>query len=1561
MYDKKASFEDNENEQFFDKLSLGSEHISLSSLAFLDISNIEDSCIDEFSEFWCSSVSYARSYLPNEKIPVSSSVTPIILNLSRVGLQLAIKRVWNGLDDPGPISSLLGLKSKSEKLPSIKSKFPNIQLPNYQNDLHFLEVVNSRFNAPPISIDELIRISLQFASMELNPPNCKASDMIKSLDIWNPEVAEEVSRDIIDFDNVDSLIIALHKLPEIDNPINYLMLRYLYENLFDCHLPSHFNAPDFYSRLLSQVFDSSDEIDVASLLPAFIYVSGQPVQIPVAINQVANSDLFTAALALSHLTASKPFKGFLPSPIPRNCMLIAIQKHNKPMLEKYISEMFQIGLHVISHFMDIDLTIYSLIHAALKGDVFAAKELLKYPKCISYLHPEKSRLHKLVYTLLSDKVDLPKTDSISIQMAAAILRIRQLKQNLPLPYVMDVLNTSNAKLLALSQKLCGNQSNKVQMLFGGFNGSHNIRVFSAKLKSPADFITTAADNSFESIALTIMTILPFVPKNIQQQDDSTCDILADFSLHYGLGEKLHSLIVNHFSDTFAKSRNERQIYHILSALENQSNHEETLNVLAQYIGNSHGVPILEAITSFFIRNDDSKGVALITHIFEPIIDQINISLKIDIFEHLIQNGIPSDTQKFAKSLLNSCDKSSRHSFFGILGRFAPIKSTNVLSVFESIPYNLDDIAIMVEALSSFSGELPKDFVVFLKKMTDELPFYKFIHQRNNIPDRSFSCIWDEDKPHSTTDNAIKDPWETPTSAPICISSNTNTSLKNLPMFSCNTCGVSNICLNCALSCHSGHSVSYSGVFADKITKCSCIDRPCCMSKHLPADSSVQIQKEYPYGVKYIPYDPGRSIEPAVSSSALVRLILSLSKSTLSKTESLPQPKRVSCAVKDLDLTKIKGQMIKSHFSFAPIDKNVSLAESQCISEAIIRSNENQNRLLKRLAVSPLRLSDVSGDFLIIAEGRKLKSFNAKEFVEISSIEIPAPALSIALYPHDNNIIAVATLKRVLIYTLSPTDGSFSLMNEIELMLDTLGPNIYVTSIHWIPIVPLHIAVVCNTFVKVYDVPTDCIAPISCFITSSSNDSFTSAVFVERKVDNESQCIGLLAISSGQIAIQNILSSTNGSQQLKIFSKMPGLPLQPIISYCEESDLLFITGPGATVKISRLEEIYGKKKPTLQVNVNQLPGELLFLETIPSNPAYHIFVHPNSGSLVSLEFTDDYVEIAPLCSEYPRQSVNALLENRMQILSTFSVNNNFYVIEKTGSVSLLKYGQIESDEEIEGDLNVPATFWTRTQISSNAMQMKIPEVTENCRLYSGDRVRFAANIKKVVEVSSMNSAQLIAGFSITASSIPKDTYVRCHGRSIPLTQHTSVPLRQNEVKSKVTHKIEFLCSEELVVDRIDVFVIDSTTFSKIPSTAHLNFDWKTNGTNLFDFMDDNRRFGNDLHTICSHCVLAIVGDDSIITLESIKQLIHLMYSVPELSNALRSAVCRISKDRPRFASIWAKELSEMIENGEIHESQWDYVWRDYQLMPKESQELLSKSIWAKAPQSKGIDPFVSAFL
>jgi hypothetical protein len=98
---------------------------------------------------------------------------------------------------------------------------------------------------------------------------------------------------------------------------------------------------------------------------------------------------------------------------------------------------------------------------------------------------------------------------------------------------------------------------------------------------------------------------------------------------------------------------------------------------------------------------------------------------------------------------------------------------------------------------------------------------------------------------------------------------------------------------------------------------------------------------------------------------------------------------------------------------------------------------------------------------------------------------------------------------------SVSEAGLGQAHEIELMLDNLGNHIIVNSVEWIPNQPLHLAIVCNVFMKIY-VPVDVICPYLNFAVPEG-DFFTSSVFALR----DEKHVGLFATVPGQITLQSL--------------------------------------------------------------------------------------------------------------------------------------------------------------------------------------------------------------------------------------------------------------------------------------------------------------------------------------------------------------------------------------------------------------------------------------------------------
>lgn len=288
---------------------------------------------------------------------------------------------------------------------------------------------------------------------------------------------------------------------------------------------------------------------------------------------------------------------------------------------------------------------------------------------------------------------------------------------------------------------------------------------------------------------------------------------------------------------------------------------------------------------------------------------------------------------------------------------------------------------------------------------------------------------------------------------------------------------------------------------------------------------------------YVPRIPGQVATCPASAAALTRLFVSLSRCSILDTE-VKESHNVD--VNSLQLAQLTSKITSPKCAFVPIGNNNKVMDSAAIAKEL--RNENKVKFARKIVVAPYNVAATSGPYLIVGDCMKLRSFSMSKVEEVGSIDIPFVPLQILQSPLDSNIIAVASMKRVIIYTLD-ADGTFSIMNEIELMLDSIGPKIFVTSIHWVPLAPLHLAVICNSFAKVYDVPSDCFVPIACLLPHQHSDSFTSAVFIEQETD----CIAMLWLASGQIALEymSAVTETSGERRLRNLIKIPGINKCPM--------------------------------------------------------------------------------------------------------------------------------------------------------------------------------------------------------------------------------------------------------------------------------------------------------------------------------------------------------------------------------------------------------------------------------
>jgi hypothetical protein len=679
-------------------------------------------------------------------------------------------------------------------------------------------------------------------------------------------------------------------------------------------------------------------------------------------------------------------------------------------------------------------------------------------------------------------------------------------------------------------------------------------------------------------------------------------------------------------------------------------------------------------------------------------------------------------------------------------------------------------------------------------------------------------------------------------------------------------------------------------------------------------------KDVPVGTIYTPINRVVSCAP-IDSTNLLRLFVSVSNSTVSGGQEHAAITEIDFS--GLTLDTMTSEVVKSKYAMCPVHTRKQIINSKQLKASLL-SSETANRLAKRMMTSPFSVAAVTDKFLIIADSNVLRSYDLSSFDDVSCLVMEIVPLSVIV---NGQNIAVASTSRVVVYRVSET-GVLSPGQELELSLKTHAS---VISIHWVTCGML--AIVCTSIVKVFNlsVPESNMTELTLV-----SGQFSSAVFTRQ--------YAILALSSGQIAVESDLSE---SKRLRDFVRVPGIPIVPVISYCESSDLLFVTAPGTAIQVMRLFDLLTGRRSGLQIRTGWLPGEMTFLCRMPSNPNMHVFVNPNSGGLIGLEFLRSSIEVCGFVDEFPKQPINPLLENRSTILSTYVYQGEFYAIENDGSISCLKSGFSEEEVEIGRGYNVPESFWDSVRVVTDLVQIRNSFSGD----YHGEKLRFRGNTRKAFEVTGR---QLIVGFHLNVESTGGCAVIK--GRRIPLTKSLYLPLRQSEVKSHAVHVIEFI-SDDVTIHKIDVYAIDESELSRM--VCEPDFDWKKNSLGLFDFEDKPLRFSSLEYRLCGLIAECITGN-VMLEADYLKRLIELMYCVPEMSSVARSVLIRISEGRKEMERLWCEGLLGVIEGKKVHANLWNLVWRDYELFDPIFQRRLAEVLWGEQQFLGSVDSFIAAF-
>jgi hypothetical protein len=402
----------------------------------------------------------------------------------------------------------------------------------------------------------------------------------------------------------------------------------------------------------------------------------------------------------------------------------------------------------------------------------------------------------------------------------------------------------------------------------------------------------------------------------------------------------------------------------------------------------------------------------------------------------------------------------------------------------------------LDELPVFSGEILIEFCSLLRKVLSHFP--TSVYKPPARERRVMSVTWRDSERNGDAEPEDRpfDLWTFPNESRRCQSS------PRKEGFWCYTCGITEyrrICIACAELRHHGRDVLLATFDSG-----SCYCGTNCLAPRDPLPPIATAADRPTSG-------PAESVPTPCSGRS------SSSYSPPYTRPGSPSNQRLSwlsVPIEDLELKPLETNVVRPALRFQSEPDSVTLAN---VADAIAAlRHESESQFIRRSSVSALQLIVVAGtmsEFLVVSFGESLVAYRSGTLEEVARTRLPHSAVSLAACLIDPALFAFASRHHIIVYSVS--EAGFSQAHEIELILDSLGSHIIVSSVEWILNQPLLLVVVCNVFVKIY-VPVNVICPYLNFAVPEG-DFFTLSVFALR----DEEQVGLFATVSGQIALQSL--------------------------------------------------------------------------------------------------------------------------------------------------------------------------------------------------------------------------------------------------------------------------------------------------------------------------------------------------------------------------------------------------------------------------------------------------------
>lgn len=621
-------------------------------------------------------------------------------------------------------------------------------------------------------------------------------------------------------------------------------------------------------------------------------------------------------------------------------------------------------------------------------------------------------------------------------------------------------------------------------------------------------------------------------------------------------------------------------------------------------------------------------------------------------------------------------------------------------------------------------------------------------------------------------------------------------------------------------------------------------------------------------------------------------------------------------------------------------------------------------------ILPTCLVDVGGpdrNIVIVGDGQSVSTFDLQTMERMNSERMNMePITNLAVYPDDPSIVAIASISEVVIYRVSNA-GRLERRHHLEYLFGGNPNRLCVTGIEWVSTGRMHLAVTTSGFVKIYDIPNDCISPLACMM---SMEKITSSCFVTH--DENIYCV--VGTASGHVAVQACGEALTGPVHFSKFVSFATQGSDPChVSVSKQTNIFFVSRESGLVTLCRIGAIFGPSVLTESstVDLKSKKIRLEFVSCYPNNPAVHFLHDMASGSMYSIEITDEGISTNTVHLRTKMKGLKCVYAGQFQRGPTLSiVVGDGYVYEikpgkSHGSMTIaFEATQPEKASSDEDPYSVPLSFWTKLEAKPEITALKDRKGYDLSHMLHDKRQVFGRPLELVASVSDRSYA--IAGVVIGCEHLPPEkvpTRIKVGNRVFTNPEKKArtwnFPLKPEEVVPGQPITIEISGDgPRTAVQNISILLTNLHESRSEEST-----DWKDQPRRLSDVSDPSVGKAEVCVNEVNFIQGALSGAEFIQNRpedrEAVNGLISTIYTDPSISMVCRRIVLKAYGTHPDLERMWCDVLGGLCLGKSVPKESMPLVFRDYSLLNEELQKEISGAVWSVGEVS-GVHALISAF-